>query len=253
VQRTRRRNLALEKIVQERTEQLKATMQKLNDETRNAATLAERDRLAGEIHDSLQQGLSGLMLQLDATLKLTAVTGDLRARLNVARNMVSFTRQEVQHAVWDMESPLLQDTELGEALRKITALIGSGTAKIEVTVSGAPVPLPSAIQHHLLRIAQEAITNAVRHASPSLISVRLEYQSRAVVLTIVDDGVGFQPDDVLANGIGHFGLRGLRGRVNKIDGQLRIESAAGHGATIEIVVPLTVLDASVSHAAASAD
>ena len=253
VQRTHRRNLALEKIVLERTDELKATMQKLNDETRNAATLAERDRLAGEIHDSLQQGLSGLMLQLDATLKLPTVTGDLRSRLNVARNMVSFTRQEVQHAIWDMESPLLQDTELGEALRKITALIGSGTAKIEVVVSGPAVPLPSAIQHHLLRIAQEAITNAVRHASPTLIAIRLEYQSQAVALTIVDDGVGFQPADVLANAIGHFGLRGLRGRANKIGGRLRIESSPGHGASVEIVVSLPVLESSANHAASSAN
>ena len=179
-----RRNLALEKIVLERTDQLKAAMQKLNDETRNSATLAERDRLAGEIHDSLQQGLSGLMLQLDATLKLPAVTGDVRSRLNVARNMVSFTRHEVQHAVWDMESPLLEGTDLDDALRKIAALINSGSAKIEISVSGPSIPLPSATQHHLLRIAQEAITNAVRHAGPTTIAVHLEYRSGAMFLRI---------------------------------------------------------------------
>jgi signal transduction histidine kinase len=234
----RRRNLALESIVRERTDQLKVTMQKLNDETRNSATLAERDRLAGEIHDSLQQGLSGLMLQLDATLKLPAITGDVRSRLNVARNMVSFTRHEVQHAIWDMESPLLEGTELDDALGKIAALIDPGVAKIEISVSGPSIPLPSATQHHLLRIAQEAITNAVRHAGPTTISVNLEYRTGAVLLAVCDNGAGFEPNDVLEKSIGHFGLRGLRGRASKIGGELRIESAPGRGTLIEIIVPL---------------
>ena len=252
VQATRRRNLALERIVRKRTDQLKATMEKLNDETRNAATLAERDRLAGEIHDSLQQGLSGLMLQLDATLKLPTVTGDVRTRLNVARNMVSFTRQEVQHAVWDMESPLLENTHLAEAVRKITTLIGSPTARIDVTILGVAFPLPSAIQHHLLRIAQEAITNAVRHAAPTSIAVGLTYQPQQVTLSVTDDGVGFRPAEVLTNSMGHFGLRGLRGRANKIVGRLRIESTPGGGAMIEVVVALSSSDTALPQDAASA-
>lgn len=238
VRRAHDRNLALEGIVRERTGQLKATMQKLNEGTRNAATLAERGRLAGEIHDSVQQGLSGLMLQLDATLKLPAISGDVRSRLNVARNMISFTREEVQHAVWDMESPLLEGTELDEALRKIAALIGSGASKIEISVSGLRAALPSATQHHLLRIAQEAITNAVRHAGPTTITVRLEYRMGAVFLGIADQGNGFSPKDVLEKSVGHFGLRGLRGRAAKIGGDLRIESSPGQGTTIEVVVPL---------------
>ncbi len=243
-----RRNLALEGMVRESTDQLKATMQKLNEETRNAATLAERDRLAGEIHDSLQQGLSGLMLQLDATLKLPAVSGDVRSRLNVARNMVSFTRHEVQHAVWDMESPLLEGTDLDAALQKIAALIGTGAANIEITVSGKTTPLPSATQHHLLRIAQEAITNAVRHAGPTTIAVRLEYRPQAVLLSVTDRGAGFDPDDVLERSIGHFGLRGLRGRAAKIGGELRIGSSPGSGTVIEILVPLAEAVADFSNA-----
>jgi signal transduction histidine kinase len=239
VRRAHDRNLALEGLVRESTDQLKATMQKLNDETRNAATLAERGRLAGEIHDSVQQGLSGLMLQLDATLKLPAIASEVRSRLNVARNMISFTRDEVQHVVWDMESPLLEGTELDEALRKIATFTGSGAAGIEISVSGTSFPIPSATQHHLLRIAQEAITNAVRHAGPTAITVRLEYRPSEVFLRVTDHGAGFAPDDVLENSVGHFGLRGLRGRAAKIGGALRIVSSPGNGTTIEVVVPLT--------------
>jgi len=236
VHHTRSRNVALEKLVTERTNELRVAMQQLNEETRNAATLAERDRLAGEIHDSLQQGLSGLMLHLDATLKLADLPADVRSRLSVARNMVSFTRHEVQHAVWDMETPLLADTELGEALRKITALIGSGTARVEITVNGRPANLSPAIKHHLLRIGQEAITNAVRHAAAKTIAITLTYDPASVTLSVADDGNGFVPSEVLTKGIGHFGLRGLRGRAGKIGGELDIQSAPGRGTTVLVTV-----------------
>jgi len=252
VRRAHHRNLALEVVVRERTDQLKATMEKLNEETRNAATLAERDRLAGEIHDSLQQGLSGLMLQLDATLKLPAINHEVRSRLNVARSMVSFTRHEVQHAIWDQESPLLEGTELDEALRKLAALIGFGTARVDLSVSGSPLPLPSALQHHLLRIAQEAITNAVRHAGPTTIAVHLAYRPDAVVLSVTDDGIGFEPGPVLEKNVGHFGLRGLRSRAAKIGGELRIESSPGCGTKIEVVAPLHDQWVPSNHAASSA-
>lgn len=237
--RSRSETVVLEKLVAERTNELRAAMQQLNDETRNAATLAERDRLAGEIHDSLQQGLSGLMLQLDATLKLPDLSDDVRSRLLVARNMVSFTRHEVQHAVWDMETPLLAGTELGEALKKITALIGPGSAEVRIAITGQPFEIPPATKHHLLRIAQEAITNAVRHAAARVIAITLAYEATAVSLEIRDDGNGFVPSEVLTKGIGHFGLRGLRGRAGKIGGELDIRSAPGHGTTVRVTVQIS--------------
>ncbi len=238
-QRALARNAVLEQLVEKRTDELKVTMQKLAEEMRNAATLAERGRIAGEIHDSLQQGLSGLILQLDATLKLPGLSGDVRSRLSVARNMVSFTRHEVQHAVWDMESSLLDGAGLDDALRKITALISPGTVQIEITVAGTEVPLSSEIKHHLLRIAQEAITNAVRHADASTIAIQLEYGADAVLLAVMDNGRGFSPERVLVNGLGHFGLRGLRARAAKIGGDLQVVSSSGNGTSIRIRVPLT--------------
>ncbi|MBK8479121.1 MAG: sensor histidine kinase [Opitutaceae bacterium] len=237
VRRTRSRNLALERLVRERTDELRTAMQRLAEETRTAATLAERDRLAGEIHDSLQQGLSGLMLQLDATLKLPSLSGEVRSRLSVARNMVSFTRHEVQNAVWDLESPLLENADLGDALRKLAELIGSKTPQIEFEMSGPPRLLSSSARHHLLRIAQEAITNAVRHGAANRVTVSLHYAIGAVTLVVKDDGCGFLPQQVLTQDLGHFGLRGLRGRAGKINGDLQIDSEPGRGASIQIRVP----------------
>lgn len=241
--RSRRETLALEKLVAERTTELRATMQKLNDETRQTATLAERNRLAGEIHDSVQQGLSGLMLQLDATLKLPDLAESVRDRLSIARNMVSFTRHEVQHAVWDMESPILEGTELGDALKKITALIDPGSADVQVSIDGPATELPPATKHHLLRIAQEAITNAVRHAAARTITITLTYEAGGIALRVADNGNGFVPQAVLGSGFGHFGLRGLRGRAEKIGGDLQIHSVPGQGTVVSITVraPLPVV------------
>lgn len=239
VHRTRAHNAMLARKVQEKTDELRVTMQKLNEETRHAATLAERGRLAGEIHDSLQQGLSGLMLHLDATLKLPGIGQDLRARLSMARNMVSFTRHEVQHAVWDMESPLVNHGDLGDSLRKIAALINSSEARVEIDVTGKTLPLSSAKTHHLLRIAQEAMTNSVRHGAAGNITIHLAYEADTVSLTISDNGRGFNPQEVLSQGAGHFGLRGMRGRAGKVNGDLSLHSEPGQGTSIAIRVPIT--------------
>ncbi|EDY81521.1 ATPase, histidine kinase-, DNA gyrase B-, and HSP90-like domain protein [Verrucomicrobiia bacterium DG1235] len=236
--RAKRKHEDLEKLVDQRTEELRDTMQKLTEEARNSATLAERNRLAGEIHDSLQQGLSGLALQLDATLKHDNLGPNLRNRLSVARRMVSFTRQEVQQAVWDLESPLLQDESLAEALRNIAQLLGASSAKLRVETSGDQREIPSRTKHHILRIAQEVITNAIRHSEARQITVSLTFSDTIVTLTVSDDGQGFDTSEVFAEGLGHFGLRGLRARADKIDGSLEIHSELGQGTTISIEVPL---------------
>jgi signal transduction histidine kinase len=249
----RRRNRRLERVVSERTAQLEATMEKLGEETRHAATLAERDRLAREIHDSVQQGLTGAMLQLDSTLLTPSIDADLRARLNVVRNMVSYSRQEVEHAVWDMESPLLDGGDLAGALRNLTVFTGSGDVLVDVVVAGEPFPLARAMNHNLLRIAQEASTNAFRHARARRISIRLDYGAQEVALEIADDGVGFRSADVLKNNDGHLGLRGMRARAKKLRGTLEIASAPGEGSRIRVVVPATQEQATPENAEAKHD
>ncbi|HWA86568.1 MAG TPA: sensor histidine kinase [Opitutus sp.] len=238
----RRRNRMLEQVVHERTRQLERAMARLGEESRNAATLAERDRMAGEIHDSVQQGLTGAILQLDTTLKSPAVHLDLRSRLNVVRNMVAYARQEVEHAVWDMESPLLDRSELGDALRNLVAFVNSDGVNVEVAVSGREEPLGRTMSHHLLRIAQEATTNAFRHARARRITIRLDYGCDTVSLEIVDDGAGFVLDDVLQARSGHLGLRGIKARVKKLRGKIAIDSVVGEGTSIRIAVPKTIAE-----------
>jgi len=230
----RRRNRLLEAMVRVRTEELETTMLKLNEETRYAATLAERNRLAGEIHDSVQQGLSGAMLQLDTMLEMPAVQGAVRSRLSIVRNMISFSRQEVQHAVWDLESPLLEHADLGEAFRRLARLISDGGPEITVQVEGEARQLPQDVSHNLFRIAQEAATNAVKHARSRLIVITLRFLEQGVELEIRDDGLGFRSTESEAMELGHFGLSGMKMRARRLNGNLRIESAPGKGTQVQI-------------------
>jgi len=234
--RSLRRNAELQHLVHERTKELESAMDQLGEKSRNEATLAERSRLAGEIHDSMQQGLSGSLLHLDTTMNHPSITPEMHDRLTVVRNMLAYTREEVQQAVWNLGSPLLHNATLGDALRKLAGYISSGAMEIGVTAAADPADLPPATRHHLLRIAQEALTNAVKHAQAAHIRVTLETRDGGVVLTVADDGRGFEPAEASAVER-HFGLRGLRSRARAIKADLRISSSPGAGTTVRVTVP----------------
>lgn len=226
----------LHRQVGQRTLELRQTMSQLQKETQVSATLAERDRLAGEIHDSLEQGLSAIMMQMEAAAKLVHQPDQVAQYLNMARNMASFSRTEVQHAVWDLQSPMLENADLGTALHRIAREISAGdTPRVTVQIIGEVRSLPSQAEHHLLRIGQEAITNAVKHGQPKNIELILEYAMDNVKLTIRDDGCGFDPQAVVAKE-GHFGLQGLRVRAQKLHGLLTVLSKPGDGTSIQIVL-----------------
>lgn len=228
----------LRRRVEQKNLQLRETMDKLQKETRISATLAERDRLAGEIHDSLEQGLSAIMMQMEAAAKLVHRPEEVGHYLAMARNMASFSRTEVQHAVWDLQSPMLDNADLGTALHQVAREISAGdTPHVAVQITGEVRPLPSFVEHHLLRIGQEAITNAVKHGIPKTVDLTLDYGARNVTLTIRDDGCGFDPQTVAA-GNGHFGLHGIRVRARKINAAVTISSKPREGASIHVVVPV---------------
>ena len=229
----------LRRRVEQRTTELNATMKKLEAEARRSATLAERDRLAGEIHDSLEQGLNGLILQMESTANLDSCTPEIRTGLKLACNMASFSRTEVQYAVWELQSPMLADSELPVAVEKIMSQIAPESVECTVKMHGASRRLPSDVEHHLLRVVQEAVNNTVKHAAARHVCVELIYEANSVVLSITDDGKGFIPEQVHTGGLGHFGLRSLRSRVGKISGNLEIVSSPSKGTTIRVRVPVS--------------
>jgi signal transduction histidine kinase len=229
----------LRQRVEQRTAELNATMKKLEAEARKSATLAERDRLAGEIHDSLEQGLNGLILQMEGTANLESCAPEVRTGLKLACAMASFSRTEVQYAVWELQSPMLKDSELPVAVEKIMRQIAPESLTCNVRVLGSSRRLPSNVEHHLLRVVQEAVNNTVKHAAARNVTVELDYGTKAVDVSIIDDGKGFVPGEVRTGGLGHFGLRSLRSRVSKISATFEIISSPGLGTTLRVHVPIS--------------
>ncbi len=233
----RRRQAALERLVAARTSELRAAMDRLEQETLTSATLAERNRLAAEIHDSLEQGFAGLRLQLETTASLGGCSGEVEAGLSAARNMVAYCHQEVRHAVQGMRSPILEAVDLGAALTRLTAQLAPASDFASIRVEGEPCRIDPATEHHLLRIAQEAIANAVKHAAARHLEIILAYQPHEIGLLVRDDGRGFFLEEVMRRTSGHLGVPSLRNRAAKIGGSIEIDSRPGRGTTIHVRVP----------------
>ena len=238
IRRARARSKALEKVVFERTSALKTTMEKLHNETITTAMLAERARLANEIHDSLEQGFTGLQFQLETTANFNNCSPEVKSGLAVALSMVAYSRNEVRHAVRNLHAPILNSSDLTTAVQHIITQIAPDKNYATVTVTGKQRRLDLTIEHHLLRIAQEAMANAVKHASATRVEVSIDFRENEVKLSIRDNGCGFDPTVVLKSSISHFGLPSFRGRASAIGGTVEIASSPGVGTCITIKAPL---------------
>ena len=109
---------------------------------------------------------------------------------------------------------------------------------MEVDVNGEAGGLPEEVAHHVFRIGQEAVTNAVNHANANQITLKLKIDPRLLSLQVADDGCGFEPEDVFTSRNGNFGLIGMRERAERLGGELRLESETGKGTRLEVTVPL---------------
>lgn len=202
-------------------------------------TLRERTRLANDLHDTLEQTLTGLSLQLQAAeLFQTAEPVRSAHHLHLAQQFLDRSREDVHRTVWDLRAHGLGGLDLVEALRERMRLTVSGTeVRIRVDSEGVMFPLPDFIAGNLLLLAQEAITNALKHAAACNITACVVFQEEGVALRVVDDGVGFDPGNVPGHREGHFGLQGMRERVKRLGGKLEIASVPGEGTRIEVHVP----------------
>lgn len=200
------------------------------------AILEERSRLARELHDTVEQGLAGISLQLEAVSgSLDATPAEARRALRVAREMLRYSMEEARRSVMDLRSQALEDRDLACALSDLAARMTDGTTlHAEVRVVGAPRALDSAAEHHLFRIGVEALTNAVKHAHASRVDVELRFDGPGTRLVVSDDGHGFATGTTPG---GHFGLRGIRERVDKLGGRLALGARPGGGTTLVVDVP----------------
>jgi signal transduction histidine kinase/ligand-binding sensor domain-containing protein len=209
------------------------------------AVLQERNRIARELHDTLAQGFTSVSMQLEAVSAKMGNGGVEAARehLNQARLLVRSSLAEARRSVRDLRSELLNgDGNLADALAVVARQLTSGTdVRAEVTAGGVARRLPEPIEKNLLRVGQEALTNAVRHSGAGRVRVRLDYDAERVRLRVSDDGRGFDPP-TSGNGNGDgggFGLKGMRERLAQLGGELHIDSRPGAGTEVTATVPLS--------------
>jgi predicted ATPase/signal transduction histidine kinase len=210
---------------------------RLAKSARQSAVLEERNQLAGEIHDSLAQFFAGISMQLGAA-KEVIKTEDGRRYVERAAELAQFGLAEARRSAFSLQPTIIEESGLIDALQKLVERSNvPGRLHCNFRSTGVPEEgLPTRIQHELLRISQEAISNAVRHAKPTVVSVRLRWEPPNLILKVKDNGFGISGAS-LEKSEG-FGLRNMRTRASQIDGKLDIQSATGHGTTIVLTVPI---------------
>jgi signal transduction histidine kinase len=146
--------------------------------------------------------------------------------------------REARQSIWDLRSPVLETHDLHAALREFGKRATAGKpVRFATSVTGTPRQCSAKVENQLLRIGQEAITNAVRHADAKRIHVELKFDGRAVALRVFDDGRGFDCDCPAADADRHYGLATMRERAEELGGQFRLQAAVGRGTEIETIVP----------------
>jgi ligand-binding sensor domain-containing protein/signal transduction histidine kinase len=201
--------------------------------------LEERNRIAREWHDTLMAGFAAISWQMETTARLLgSETSPAAKACELARNMVRHCQAEARRILWDLREnqeatgPL--SSALSNALRPLSAKQG---IDMRLQVEGQEVALAPGFIHHLVCIGQEAVTNALRHAVPNIISVHLQYHADWLSLSVKDDGCGFRTSDKHAELHGHFGIPVMEERARKLGGSLRVETSAGNGTEILVHVP----------------
>jgi signal transduction histidine kinase len=205
-----------------------------------SAVKDERERIARELHDTIEQELAGLSIQLrNARQRIATAPEQASQSLGLAEQMLRHCREEARTSIRDLRSTALELRGLHGALEEmLTPLATEAGAHFSLEVKGEPYHLAGPSEIHLLRIAHEAVANAARHASPRLIQVKLEFTPETISLEVRDDGCGFDTNAPAPRG--HFGMLGIRERVNKLQGTIQTHSEPGKGTRIHVVVPSEV-------------
>jgi signal transduction histidine kinase len=202
------------------------------------AVLTERSRVARELHDTLEQGLAGISLQLEAVAGSLEESPDYARRsLEVARQMLRYSQEEARRSVMDLRAQALESRDLAGALMDLAQqMTQAAGAEAHVEIQGSRRRLDASVEHHLLRIGLEALTNALKHSGGRNIDIVLRFGPDAVELMVQDDGRGLvlEPDHLPG---GHFGLYGIRERVDKMGGIFHVTGTPGTGTRLTVTVP----------------
>jgi len=210
---------------------------------RYSAVLVERNRIAREWHDTLLAGFAAITWQLEETLsRLKEVPEQAAATVELALKMVQHYRAEARRVIWDLRESRPEAETLASAVAASLEQLTRGSAiSGAVETAGAPVKLEEELERNVLRICQEAASNAKRHAGPRRIAILLDYQPSALRVRIQDDGAGFEPEKMTGLASGHFGLAVMHERAQRFGGQLRLTSRPGGGTIVEASIPVAAV------------
>ena len=218
----------------------------LLDQEREAATLEERTRLARDIHDTLAQGLTGIVVQLGAAQRaLATAPSEAGQHLGLAQQMARESLAEARRSVWNLRAPALERGDLADALQSLAAHPLQAETTIRFEQSGDAWPLTPAVESALLRIGQEALANIAKHAHATRADIVLAYTPQAVKLTVKDDGIGFNEQALaqpapIAGPWSSFGLLGIRERLIALGGTFEFRN--DHGAQVIATIPRAVAE-----------
>lgn len=223
--------------------ELQTTRQQLAEASRKAGIMQERQRLAYDIHDTFTQGLSSIVMQIEA-IEATLPTDDTkgRQRLSQVGRIARENLAEARGLLWALQPEASPRASLPEMLRPL-ALRWAEESEISarVTITGQATSLRPEIEVTLLRAIQEALANIRKHAQANSVVLTLSYMEDIVALDIADDGIGFDPNGLpaplLGETSGGFGLKALRERIEQLEGTFTLESTLGSGTTIAVTLP----------------
>ena len=204
------------------------------------AVIAERNRIAREIHDTLAQGFVGVSVQLELVRRLMSTSLDSAGEvLQQAQTLVQESLAEARRSIWNLRAePGLHEDLRSKLSKAVQQSVQNRELDVRIEVTGTYRPLPERIETEVLRIGQEAIMNVVRHANATRLDVSLAFDATKAQMTICDDGQGFLLHEYATGADGHFGLRGMRERAEGINAKLSVITAAGKGTQVCLELPL---------------
>ena len=229
-------NALLKRLAEQRGQELaKTAIAKAESDLK----VDERTRLAVELHDTISQNLTGISLAIQAADRFSQSAPEgMRASLKLAASSLDSCRRELKNCLWDLRNNTLDETDMDKAIRQ-TLEPHIGTAKLHVRFSLPRERFTDKTAHAILCILRELATNAVRHGQATHIRIAGSLEDNTLRISVRDDGCGFDPANCPGMDAGHFGLQGVRERVNNLEGTLEIDSSPDKGTKVTIILTLS--------------
>lgn len=200
----------------------------------------ERTRLAVELHDSISQNLSGLAMEIGSAIRL-APTGidSMLPHLNIASRTLQSCRDDLRDCLWDLRSNALEEQDMNDAIHTTLRPYITAATTLRVRFNVPRKVFSDNLAHTLLRIIRELVSNAIRHGGASEIQIAGTIDGRKLLFSVRDNGCGFDPAGCPGVEQGHFGLQGIRERIQRFDGEMKIETNRSAGSKISITMNIS--------------